>query len=506
MSCDIKRITQRVRETIRICHSISMVFFVSFLLSACSLSLSPEKLASPTETSAAASEPTLVGTTALPAPTVTADEASDGPFLLLQSDVGMYNFINFADLSISPFDPPGPNQQYNLAENLSPSRTQMIFPVLEDEILIYSFITGQAHTTYHLDSAESIFQPEQAASLARDALPGMKYSDEALLTAVNNAFQQSLQEIKWFTSDHYRLSVLPATATSTQLTLDDDRSGMREPLEFSPALVEDYWVGPTDDKILLKKGYMFDPGIWQDDRYYLVDVNESQADPIPLPENADNPHVFWFSGEKIGIIHQPELAGGMDFSVVDVTTLALDSVVSGHFDALRQLDNKVLIVNQDQEADRTTLTLKDLAGREIHSQEVERLCFFSAVLPHGQQAMNCGLESVLIKYQDQSLSVRPFNEAIFLLSASPKRDTTVLVTQNSTTFLLNESLEEIEKLNLEAPPLEVRWLPDGSGFLYRTTFGLYLYQIETNTSVFLIKSDLFGDYRNLNAAWIELEE
>jgi hypothetical protein len=435
-------------------------------------------------------------------PTMTSLLDSGGPFLLIQTGVDVYSLINFADRSITPFDPPGPNVEVNLAENLSPSGTQMLFPTRSNEISVYSFLTGEVHTTYHLEEKSSLFQPELAATAAREALPGMKYSDQALLTGVKNAFLQSISAIQWFQSDRYLLTVLPATATSTQLTLDDTQTESQTPLEELPALVEDFWVGPDGERILLKKGFMFEPGVWQDDRYYIIDVSEKLAVPIPLPEDADNPRVFWFGSETIGIIHQPELAGGRDFSLVDAASLTQKRIISGPFNDLHRLSEGILTVHHEPEADITTLSLRDLMGSVLDSRQVKGLCFFSAIPGEDRLLMNCGLESVLIEIHGQSLSANPFGKPFFLLSNSPDDQSYILVTQDSEIKRLAPSLKEIEPLLLKAPPLEIRWLPDSSGFLYRTPHSLYLFDLQSKKNTFIIESDLFGDYRNLNAVWV----
>ena len=441
-----------------------------------------------------------------PARIQTPIRTNGGPFLLLQSSVDGYSLINFTDLSITPFDPPGPDRENNLTENLSPGKTQMLFQIRREEVGIYSFITDQIHTTYHLESDGNIFQTKIAVQDARKSLPDLKYSDEALLMAVKNAFLQSISTIQWFQSDRYRLTVLPSGETSTQLTLDDHQTGMRMALEDQPALVESFWPGPEGEKILLKKSFIFEPGIWQDDRYYLVDVRGQQAAPMPLPDDADNPGVFWFDSNTIGIIHHPAPAGGRNFSLVDIDSLSIELVVSGHFDGLRRFGTGVLTIHQDTEAEITTLNLWDLEGQRIDTQSLEGLCVFSASLSGDRLLMNCGLEGLLVTAQDQNLALSPFGEAVFLMSPTPDEEAFILVTQGSAVKLLDSVLKEIESLTLEAPPLEIRWLPDSSGFLYRTPRSLYLYEIQSKTNTFLIESDLFGDYRNLNAVWIHLSE
>lgn len=496
-------ITGKMKITWRLIILSALCPSVLFLC-ACSPLWAPNAPSDSPETLTPTRETPVVPQTATQ--TTAAGRTSDGPFLLLQTDPAAYSIINFSDLSITPFDPPGPAQHYDLAENLSPSATQMLFPVREGETQVYSFITGKTQSTYTHESDLSIFLPDNAAAAAREALPDLKYSDEALLSAVKNTFLQSISQIHWFKSDRYHLSVVPSGPTSTQLTLDDHETGMREALEALPGLVEDFWVGPEGEMILLKKGAVFEPGVWQDDRYYVVDVRKKQAEPIFLPQNADNPRVFWFSPGKIGIIHQPALSGGVNFSLVNAETHVQNLTLSGPFDGLMPVGKRILTIHQDQEADTTTLTLWNQDGQVFQTEEIKGICFFNARPSDEIVAMNCGLESVLVETQEDNLALTPFREANFLLAASPEGRCIILITQESETILLNHALQAVETLQLEASPLEIRWLPDSSGFLYRTAGSLYLYQIKTKTSIFLVASDLLGDYRNLNAVWIQLGE
>jgi hypothetical protein len=120
--------------------------------------------------------------------------------------------------------------------------------------------------------------------------------------------------------------------------------------------------------------------------------------------------------------------------------------------------------------------------------------------------MNCGLQSYMVEFQGQNLAVTPFGPALFLLASSPDGKMALRLNQDTTAILLDGSLNEVESIMLESEPVEIRWLPDSSGFLYRTPLSLYLYLVEAQTSTFLLDSQLFRDYRNLNAVWIHLEE
>jgi hypothetical protein len=276
-------------------------------------------------------------------------------------------------------------------------------------------------------------------------------------------------------------------------------------LEDQPGLVEMFWVGPTDEKILLKKGVVFEPGVWQDDRYTLVDVRRRQAEPILLTENADKPRVFWFSPTQIGIIHHPAPSGGTDFSLMDVTTMETVQVVSGPFIGVYPFGTHLLSLHHDQQTQTSMLAARSMNSQDIFfTQALEGQCFVHARVDDRRLILNCEEESILV--EEDALALTPFEKRIFLFVRSPNRSRIVLTTNDNQTSLLNGALDIVQNITLEEAPLEIFWLPDSSGFLYRTANSLYLYQIESQSNTFLLESDLFGDYRNLNAAWIHLEE
>lgn len=481
------------------------ILLLAFFLTACAQQTPFGTPTSTVQSTTEESAPTTTTLTEQPTQAAPTIYSTGGPFLLLQTSVDGYSLIDFADLSITPFDPPGPDREINLAENLSPSRTQMLFQLRKEEIGVYSFITGQIHTTYHIESDGNIFQTELAVQAAKEALPGLKYSDEALLMGVKNAFLQSIGTIQWFQRDRYRLTVLPAGEASTQLTLDDHQTGMRMALENQPGLVEAFWPGSDGKRILLKKGFMFEQGVWQDDRYYLVDVGKKQAVPILLPENADNPRVFWFSPSKIGIIHQPEPLGGRDFSLMDVASMETVQVVSGPFTDIHPLGAHLLSLHHDQQTQTSSLRSRSMISQDVFMTEtIKGQCFVNARVDDRRLLLNCEEESILV--EEDALALTPFGKPIFLFARSPNRSTIVRVTKDGQTSILNAALESVEEISIEEDPLEIRWLPDSSGFLYRTPRSLFLFDLQSKKSTFIIKSDLFGDYRNLNAVWVQLSE
>ena len=322
---------------------------------------------------------------------------------------------------------------------------------------------------------------------------------------MKNALLQSKANIQWYQSDRYRLTVLESGATSTQLTLDDHQTGMQEPLEDQPALVEDFWIGPSREMILLKKGYMLDPGVWQDDRYYIVDSRTRQVVPISLPENTDNPHVFWFSPGQVGIIHQLAPVGGVDFSLLDVATMKTVQVVSGPFTGTYSLGTHLLTLHHDPQTQTSILRSRSITSQEIFTADIiEGQCFVITRVDERRLLLNCEEESILV--EEDALALTHIGKPIFLFVRSPNRSRIVRVTKDGETSILNAALELVEEISLEAGPTEIFWMPDSSGFLYRTPHSLFHYHIETKTNTFLLSSELFGDYRNLNAVWIRFEE
>jgi hypothetical protein len=481
---------------------ITSLLLGTIIISACvpvSLPRSPTRVF---ETPAGTQEPDVPVMTNPPAQTEPALLSFGGSFLLLQSGMDAYSIIDFVDLSITPFDPPGPDQQYRLAENLSPSGTQILFPVSQDETMVYDFATESIQTTYrHEHNGSRHFLPDRAAASAREALPGLKYSDEALLNAVYHAFQQSISNIAWNQNDNDLLTVLPAGEISTQLVLHNLQTGTHTPLEEQPGLVEEFWVEPKGEKILLKKGFMFDAGVWQDDRYYLVGVMQGQAEPIILPENADNPLVFWFSPDKIGIIHQPALTGGEDFSVRDAVTLERVQLVSGPFTGVYPLGKHLLSLHHDPETKISLLILRSMDSQKIFKSEtITGICFLNARVDDHRLLLNCEEESILL---EEDLVLTPIGKPTLLFVHSPNKSLILRVTRDGQTTLLTDTLEFVKEITLEADPKEIVWLPDSSAFLYRTARHLYLYCLETGQNQHLLTSDLFGDYRNLNAVWIQ---
>jgi hypothetical protein len=139
-----------------------------------------------------------------------------------------------------------------------------------------------------------------------------------------------------------------------------------------------------------------------------------------------------------------------------------------------------------------------MQGEAITTQALPGDCTRSFIV--GDQVLvNCEAESLLL---DETLSPQSFGDPISLLRLSSMG--IVIVTRSNEAFLYDPTLNNFQSLALAGEPLEILWLPDASGFLYRTYGTVYHYNLLTQRSQILLESDLFTDYRNLNAAWIIL--
>ncbi len=454
---------------------------------------------SPTSTRIPSSPSPASQTVADPAPTATRLPASQGPVLLLQTDFDSYMIIDFWANLIYPFTPPGPDQNINLALNLSPSKRQMIFLTDSAEVQILDLAAGVTQPAFELDNG--LFDPEAAADPALVALPGIKLSHEAMVSAVKAAYAESILSIRWYEDDRQLLSVRAGTQTTTNLMLDHLQSGKSVQLEAMPGLVQSFWTGPNANLILLKKGFVFEPGVWQDDRYYLVDIAAQEAVLIPLPENADNPSVNWFDANHLSIVHNHQIDRSEDYSLINVDTLESTLIVKGNFRATWVQADQIFLLKHDTDSQRSVIQRLDLDGSVRISQELPGICFRSAII--GEDIfINCETESLRL---DRQLTMTPFGEPITILSPAPDRHTNILVTRNGNIYRIDDSSERWQPLQLAGLPLEIRWLPDSSGFLYRTQGELHWYDLESGQSERLIQSDLFSDYTNIHAVWIDLE-
>ena len=436
-------------------------------------------------------------------PTPTDLFSSDRPQLLIQSDFKEYRILDMAGGPGKSLEIPTQAQQPDLARDLSPSGTQILLHTSENEFIVMSLPAGFTQSIYPLASPSPTFNLELAAQEALATLPGQKFSLEAMLTAVQTALASSRMNIQWFGSDQLCLTVLQGAETSTNLFLKNLQTGSQDQLESKPGLVESYWSAPGGRHILLKKGVVFEPNVWQDDRYYLVDPSNRSAIPIPLPENVDNPSVFWISPDHIGINHQPKLVGGNHFSVLEIGSMESNLVVEGAFDGLHHQGEQTLALHQDHDAGTTTLIGRSLDGQLLTAHKLGELCFIRASVNSHQLFLNCETTSVL--FNTDTSTFKTFGAPITLFALSPDSSRILLMTRDQNISLWDANLSNSEKIRIAGNPQEFLWLPDSSGFLYRTAGKLYFYDLQTESSTLLITSEFLGDYRNLNAAWIKQE-
>jgi len=426
---------------------------------------------------------------------------SEDPLLLIQSSYEVFQIIDVLQQTTYPFDPPGEDKHYDLAENLSPSRKKMFFLVDDEKIVIMDFNRMQEHSLYELNSNSSLFQPEKAAEEVLKIMPELDFSYSDVLISVKQALSQSKTNLQWYESDRYLLSVLEDSETSTNLYFNDLQTGTRHQLEDQPALVQDYWISPGGDYILLKKGFMFESNIWQDDSYYLLNINAQSAEPLTLPQGSDHPSMSWLGTQFVGITHQTLPLGGVGFTVVNAFTMKSTQIIQRTFSQIYFFGEKLLVLKQDQEKKISTIELMDFTGQILKSHTLEDVCVVSAVI-NGKTLLNCETESLIL---DESLQPQSFNNPIFLLSPAPDMQSSILVTRNGKFYLLNADLTDRQSPDLNGTPLEILWLPDSSGFLYRTRGELHYYDLKSKESLLLIASDLFSDYTNMNAGWINID-
>ena len=450
--------------------------------------------ATPTEspTPAPTATPTL-----FPTPAYTALPESQGPTLLLQTDFHTYQIIDFGLGITYDFSPPQEDQEYNLAANISPDRTQMIFINEPEGFQIVNLATGSIRASYDIDMDS--FHPESAVRIIQETLPDLGYSTDMLENAVRGAYLTSLQWISWYPDSDHLLFVQPGSETSTCLTHINLQTGETSTLENESGFVQNVWVSPGGELLLVKKSLVFDANVWEDDRYYLVNLVVNDVQSIPLPENVDNPSLGWFDQDHIQIIHTTDIAGSTGFSLLNIQSMESTPLVHSQFTSVWKLGNAIAVFSKDDSSESTEIDLISLQGESLASQSLPGLCVRSFLV--GEKLLvNCEEESILL---DKNLSQQVFGDLISMLRSSPIG--IIILTRENKIFLYDTSLENRQPLELTGEPLEFLWLPDSTGFLYRTYGMVYYYNLLTRSSQFLLESDLFTDYRNLNAAWMNLE-
>jgi hypothetical protein len=376
----------------------------------------------------------------------------------------------------------------------------MFFPVDEISGLIVDLRTSEVIHTYDF-SSPTLFDAEVAAIKAAPLVSELELSETGLLDAVREAHQRSRQLLRWYQSDRYHLSVLDTGETNTSLFLNDHQTGTRLQLEDQPGFVADYRIGPDGNLILLKKGLVSLPGAYRDKSYYLLDVENRTKQPVLLPVDIQNPSVTWFSADTIGGIHHAVMAGGSGYSLINIETMQASQIISGDFSDLRRFGEYLLVIQHNDEPVATRFELITTEGETIAAQLIDRRCFYQYALSN-RIIFQCELESFLL---DQTLNYEPFIDLVSTLSSAPDGNTFVMNNRSDQSFLLDADLQIQSELLFEESPLEFLWLPDSSGFLYRTHGKLFYFDLLHEDSLLLIESDLFSDYINLNAVWVNLE-
>ena len=455
---------------------------------------------------ALSSDMTLTPKTLTSAPTPINNQPfskSEGPFLLIETDFNTYHILDLVTYTLYPFELPIKDQSFKLAQSVSPGGSELLLPLEDGEISIFDFKTKAIETIYPLEEEPSPFQPALAAQLAHQNLPDINLSEEVLVTAVENATRKSISMTKWYDSDWTFFFVSEDAITENHLYLFNRAKDESMRIESMPALVKDFQVSPDDNLMLLKKGYIFDPVAWQDDRYYLIDIAQNTATPITLPENLSNPTLSWFTNNLIGITHHIDIVGGKGFSLLDVNTLETNLLVKGSFSGIFPVGDTILVLQHNPKAPRTILSLRKLDGQITSEVVLEGLCFFRTEIDSQHLLLNCEQESLILFVEE--LTTETFDKPVSLVSPSPNDHLFLVLLREKGVKLCEDRLERCKEISLEATPSEFLWLPDSSGFLYRTPTSLYHFDLTNETSQFLISSDLFGDYRNLNATWISID-
>ncbi len=195
---------------------------------------------------------------------------TEGPLLLLQTDIDQYEFIDVKNSQRIPFDQPGAHQQYDLKKNISPGGSLLLFQTNDEEVIVKSLVTGNVVTSLDIPSASALFSTEMAAENLLNSSPELNMTGEELQAAIRNSYYASISTFKWSNNDQHLFTALPGSETSTCLHIHDLQSGSSTQLEYEDGIVEDFWVSPDNDHILLKKGFISDPPYWQDNSYYLL--------------------------------------------------------------------------------------------------------------------------------------------------------------------------------------------------------------------------------------------
>jgi hypothetical protein len=469
---------------------VALTMIVIFALTACQGA--PTPATNPAATATQSQSATASPTASLHAPTFTPLPPSEGPFLLIQTDNDAYEIIDFALNQHYPITLPDVGQRIGLGGALSSDRTQLMLPLRDGQVQIFDLITGSTQT---VEIPQTGFDPAQTAGLAQATLAEMGLTDEAVLSAVEASFNDSISQVRWGRDDEHLLVVVPGSPSSTNLATIEIASGEVELLETLPGLIEK--VSLYGELALLKKGTITEPGYWRDDQYAVLNLSTGEAQPIDLPADAQNPILAWYGPTTLSIIHQSQPIGGVDFSLLNLEDMTSQLVVEGQFSSIRPYQQGLLVFKPESDSTQTIVELRDAAGELVRETVLPEQCTLNLIV-QDKVILNCETESLLM---DPELTTTPFSGPIFQLVSSPDGNTWVLVERSGQTSLLDSTLANPQPITLE-----IRWLPDSGRFLYRTLGQLYQYDPVSDQSALLLESDLLGDYANINAVWITLPD
>jgi hypothetical protein len=175
-------------------------------------------------------------------------------------------------------------------------------------------------------------------------------------------------------------------------------------------------------------------------------------------------------------------------------------VIKGPFTHISQYKDELFVLKQNNSSDITTTSLITYQGDMLKQQELNDQCFYKGRMSDFI-LINCETDSLLL---DGNLDVTPLGDRVSLLSSAPGGEFVIYVNKDGGTLFLNQISLERQPILLEGTPLEIRWLPGGSGFLYRLSGELYLYAIDRKQSTLILTSAHLSDYSNINAVWIDM--
>ncbi len=426
-----------------------------------------------------------------------------GPFLLIQTGLETYQIFDTHSQILHAFDLPVDTSQHDLAWGISPEGQNILFRMNSNEVAIMNLVTGCTQITNHPSSDSPKFQLELAAKDCLTKHPQLAEAEKALIDNLETAHVNSLGILTWYIDDQHLLSVLDCSETSTCLHLDNHQTGTRSQLEAKPGLVNDLWISPDGNRILLRKVSCLDPHNTLDDRYYIINTSTRHVWELPLPEDTAQPGVGWLTDNWIGIVHKNRVSGKENFSLVDIDSMSISPILKGTFDGLRHHDQGLFFLTRKGAPVRTTLTKYSLKGQFQQDVRVDGFCYWLSPTYFGKDLiLSCETATFLVS---SSLDLEEFFTHTALFAPAPDQTQAVVIAKNhQEAFLLKAQPGGYRQLALSETPLEILWQPDSQGFLYRSIHNLFYVDLETLQDTWVADLYEIGDYTNLNAVWINL--